>query len=151
MTNMHVWRIRNSIGSVYDSIYLATDDPQQALMAASIKQGLAATALKSLGWSAEMAGTVDFEFYLLQSTQKLEHANNQYWILLADVVDPGTPGDLVVISRDHGTLIHNDEEYTIMEIDGVHATLADPDRRFVQIKTPIKPDTCRRFLPAEAK
>lgn len=96
----------------------------------------------------------NFEYYAVKDTQQVQYL---YWILCSDVQDPNTQGRLVMLSREHGTLIDGGKEWkewTILEITRPSIGLWGVNKngecnyspRFTQVKTPIKPDQATRFL-----
>jgi hypothetical protein len=92
----------------------------------------------------------NFEYYAVKDTQQVQYL---YWILCSDVQDPNTQGRLVMLSREHGTLVDGGQEFTILEITRPSIGLWGVNKngecnygpRFIQVKTPIKPDQATRF------
>ena len=93
---------------------------------------------------------MSLEFYKLVRRFPMEaHQTicSDYWQLSLDLESPDESIELIVVDREQGTLIHDDQEYTILEVH------IDPPPLFkgvtrghYLIRTPRKPDKLKRIL-----
>lgn len=77
-----------------------------------------------------------------------QNENFWHWQLSLDLESPDEEIELIVVDRDHGTLVHGDEEYTILEIhtDDPPPLFKGVTRGHYLVRTPRKPDKLKRIL-----